>query len=105
MRALHEVVEGSPEDFELRPTWTELLVATLQKRQVPDLAGHDEPGLEADQRTPRPTQAYGCMSLAETPQNKRLAAIRQLLAELPPDEAAFYSDEVDIHLNPKIGLD
>jgi transposase len=29
--------------------------------------------------------------------------IRQLLANLPPDETAVFQDEVDIHLNPKIG--
>ncbi len=28
-----------------------------------------------------------------------------MLAELPPNEVAVYEDEVDIHLNPKIGLD
>jgi hypothetical protein len=28
-----------------------------------------------------------------------------LIAGLPRDEAAVYEDEVDIHLNPKIGYD
>ena len=32
-------------------------------------------------------------------------AIAKLLHNLPPDEAAYYEDEVDIHLNPKIGPD
>ncbi len=31
--------------------------------------------------------------------------IRQLVAHLPDDEVAVYEDEVDIYLNPKIGLD
>jgi transposase len=33
----------------------------------------------------------------------RLRAIERLLRTLPPSEVAFYEDEVDIHLNPKIG--
>lgn len=36
---------------------------------------------------------------------RRLAEIRLLLATLPPNHVAVYEDEVDIHLNPKIGLD
>lgn len=33
----------------------------------------------------------------------KLAAIRRLLSELPEDETAVFQDEVDVHLNPKIG--
>ncbi len=32
-------------------------------------------------------------------------AVRHLIDALPEDEVAVYEDEVDIHLNPKIGLD
>ncbi len=32
-------------------------------------------------------------------------AIWNVLATLPPRQVAVYEDEVDIHLNPKIGLD
>jgi transposase len=35
--------------------------------------------------------------------DEKLRAIRRLLAELPPDEAAVFQDEVDVHLNPKSG--
>ncbi len=31
--------------------------------------------------------------------------MRCLLSRLPSDEVALYADEVDIHLNPKIGSD
>lgn len=34
----------------------------------------------------------------------RLGEIRRLLATLPRGQVAVYEDEVDIHLNPKIGL-
>ena len=35
---------------------------------------------------------------------RRLKQIARVLDELPQDEAAVYEDEIDIHLNPKIGL-
>jgi transposase len=34
---------------------------------------------------------------------EKLRAVRRLLAHLPPDETAVFQDEVDVHLNPKIG--
>jgi transposase len=36
---------------------------------------------------------------------RRLNEIRRLLETLPAKEVAVYEDEVDVHLNPKIGLD
>jgi transposase len=36
---------------------------------------------------------------------RRLRAIRRLIEGLGPDEVVVYVDEVDIHLNPKIGPD
>lgn len=36
---------------------------------------------------------------------RRLNEIRQLVAHPTPGEVVLYEDEVDIHLNPKIGLD
>lgn len=38
-------------------------------------------------------------------QTRRLRRIRRLIASLPKNEVAVYADEVDIHLNPKIGYD
>ena len=43
--------------------------------------------------------------LSERQQCRRLAFIRDLISDLPADEVAVYEDEVDIHLNPKIGID
>lgn len=37
--------------------------------------------------------------------NKRLRVLRKLVEDLPDDEVAVYAGEVDVHLNPKIGLD
>ena len=36
---------------------------------------------------------------------RRLRAIQRLVENLPADEVVLYVDEVDIHLNPKIGPD
>src|SRR5580765_691216 len=35
----------------------------------------------------------------------RIRLIRTLVATLPPDEAAVWEDELDVHLNPRIGPD
>src|ERR1700754_4836197 len=34
---------------------------------------------------------------------RKLRRIRRLLAQLPSDEMGVFQDEVDVHLNPKIG--
>jgi transposase len=43
--------------------------------------------------------------LSARQRQRRLAAIRQVRAQLGEEEVLLYEDEVDIHLNPKIGLD
>lgn len=49
-------------------------------------------------RRPRPVVGR------QDPQRERkIAAIRRLLANLPPDEVAVFQDEVDIDHNPKLG--
>jgi len=40
---------------------------------------------------------------SEARRQRRLRAIRTLVENLPPGEVALYEDEVDIHLNPRIG--
>jgi transposase len=37
--------------------------------------------------------------------SSRIRLIRQLIQSLPPGQAAVWEDEIDIHLNPKIGPD
>ena len=41
----------------------------------------------------------------ESRRKRHLAKLRRTLASLPAGHVAGYLDEVDIHLNPKIGLD
>jgi transposase len=49
-------------------------------------------------RRPRPV-----LGPADPQRTWKLRKIRQLLRDLPPDEAAVFQDEVDVNLNPDIG--
>jgi transposase len=49
-------------------------------------------------RRPRPV-----IGLEDPDYDAKLRAIRRLLAHLPAGETAVFQDEVDVHLNPKIG--
>jgi len=105
---LEVLVRGGPPDFgERRPTWTrELLVQKMAERtgvkvSVRTLARALEL-LEARWGRPRPV--VGC-PLSEKTRGRRLRQLRRLIRTLPPDEVCLYEDEVDIHLNPKIGPD
>lgn len=49
-------------------------------------------------RRPRPT-----LGPSDAEREARLAAIRKLLADLPPDETVVWEDEADINTNPEIG--
>lgn len=55
-------------------------------------------------RLGRPKPTVGC-PWSESAKTRRLNVIRNLVATLPDDEVAVYEDEIDIHLNPKIGPD
>lgn len=105
---LYEVVSRGPPDYGYRrPTWTrELLVDVMT-----DLTGiriHVGTMSRAlkilGARRGRPRPVVRC-PWSQAAKNKRIRALRQRVANLPPGEVAVYQDEVDIHLNPKIGLD
>lgn len=106
--ALIVVVAHGPRDCGYRrPTWTlELLVTCLK-----DITGIEVSlttmsrllrGLGIRRGRPRPT--VGC-PWPKGRRNRRIRAIRRLLKTLGPDEVAVWEDEIDIHLNPKIGPD
>jgi hypothetical protein len=58
--------------------------------------------IRARRANPRPRVKCPWHPAAKT---RRINVLKRLLANLPRSEAAVYEDEVDIHLNPKIGLD
>ena len=106
--ALYEVAECSPlEHGWRRPTWTrEMLVETMfQKTGVRiHVATMSRALKRIGARRGRPKPTVGC-PWSKRAKNRRLRRIRKLLEDLPEDEVAYWEDEVDVHLNPKIGLD
>jgi transposase len=90
-----------------RPTWTrELLLKTLLslgflKVHVATLS-RALARIRARRARPRPTVACPWPKSRKT---RRLNQIRRLIEDLTKGEVAVYEDEVDIHLNPKIGYD
>lgn len=107
-RELLRLVEKSPQKFGYRrPTWTqELLILVLAERiaisisvsAMSRLLGRLGIGLK------RPKPIVEC-PWKKAHRTRRLRAIQRLVENLPADEVVLYVDEVDIHLNPKIGPD
>ncbi len=108
LAVLYDVVRGRPEDYgHRRPTWTrELLVETLRKKTGVSVhvttMSRALAMIHARRGRPRPVVHCPWTQRAKT---RRLNAIRRLVATLPKGQVVVYEDEVDIHLNPKIGSD
>ena len=108
LEQLYEVVASDPLQYGwTRPTWTrELLIKTLQKLTGTRIAlstmSQALRKIRARRGRPKPTVAC---PWPEAEKQQRLAEIDAMIAQLPADEVAVYEDEVDIHLNPKIGQD
>jgi transposase len=108
LASLYRVVRATPRQYGWRrPTWTrELLVETLVRqtgvRVHVTTMSRALALVQARRGRPRPT--VGC-PWAKAAKTRRLNDIQRLLAGLPHGHVGVYEDEVDIHLNPKIGLD
>jgi transposase len=101
-------VDKQPPDFGYpRPTWTQELLAKVMEEQT-DVKVH--PGTvsralkKIGARLGRPKPTVGC-PWSKAAKNRRLAAIRRAVDGMAAGEVAFHLDEVDIHLNPKMGPD
>jgi transposase len=105
---LTQMVGGSPADYGwYRPTWTrELLCRTMFDRYNVHVSTTTMGRALADigARSGRPRPVVNC-PWKKRRRERRLREVRRLVENLPDDEVAFYQDEVDIHLNPKIGRD
>ena len=105
---LRQVVAGSPRDYGwARPTWTQELLC-LVMRALADRAV-SQPTMSRclkaiGARLGRPRPTVGC-PWSKARKNRHARRLRRLVENLPADEAAFYADELDVHLNPKIGRD
>jgi hypothetical protein len=102
------ILGGSPrQNGYRRPTWTqELLILVLGKRTATRISCTTMSRLlkRLRVRLGRPKPIVGC-PWKKARRMRRLAAIRRLIRNLPRNEVILYVDEVDIHLNPKIGPD
>ena len=91
----------------MRPTWTqELLTLVLAQRTGVTISVATMSRLLKRHRVRlgRPKPNVEC-PWEKARRLRRLRRIRRLLRDAGPDEVVLYVDEVDIHLNPKIGLD
>lgn len=102
------ILEQSPPDFGFpRPTWTlELLARVIQQvLQVALSVGHLWKILKRLRvRWGRPRPIVRCPWKAAH-RAARIASLRRLATQKQPGEVVLYVDEVDIHLNPRIGPD
>ncbi len=102
------VLEGTPRDHgHRRPTWTqEQMIAVMRQRGHEKISrttmGRLLKKLHVRRGMPKPT--VGC-PWSNRAKNKRILMLRRLVQSLPPGQAAVWEDEIDIHLNPKIGPD
>ncbi|WP_437731810.1 IS630 family transposase [Sorangium sp. So ce1335] len=107
-RRLEQLLDASPQDFGwARPTWTrELLALQLERDTGLRLSvGHIGRLLRAmGARRKRPRPIVRC-PWPKARERRRIGAIRKLICSLPRDEIAFYVDEMDVDLNPRLGLD
>lgn len=101
-------VAKQPRDYGFRrPTWTqELLKLVLEKITGIKVSCSTICRLlkRNKVRLGRPKPIVGC-PWKKARRTRRLNEIRRLISNLPAGDVAVYVDEVDIHLNPKIGPD
>lgn len=106
--ALFRAVDGTPPDYgHRRPTWTqELLVKVLVKTTGIriSVSTMSRALRRIGARLGRPKPVVGCPWPAKS-RKRRIRMIRRLIETLPKNEAAVWEDELDVHLNPKIGPD
>lgn len=105
---LDRVVRSNPQEHGWRrPTWTrETLVETMVRKTGVRIhvatMSRALALIRARRANPRPRVHCPWFPAVKT---RRINVLRRLLATLPRREVAVYEDEVDVHLNPKIGLD
>jgi len=103
-----QILLQRPPDFGFsRPTWTlELLARVIARRLRITLSiGHLWKVLrDMGIRWGRARPVVACPWKAAR-RKRRLAQLRRLAKNPPPREVVVYADEIDIHLNPKIGPD
>lgn len=90
-----------------RPTWTqELLILVLEKKTSVRISTTTMSRVlqRLKIRLGRPKPIVGCPWKKQR-RKRRIRQLERLIENIPADEVVLYADEVDIHLNPKIGPD
>ncbi len=90
-----------------RPTWTRELLAITLARLTGTLVSPPTMSRalrRVGARRGRPRPVVRC-PWSESYRRRRIREIERLIETLPVDEVLVHEDEVDIHLNPKLGLD
>ena len=107
-RRVVELLRRTPEDVGWsRPTWTRELLCLQMTREGWPPVGVTTMGrvlAHVGARIGLPKPVVLCPWKRDA-RERRLAEIRALEAGASAEEPVLYSDEVDIHLNPKIGRD
>lgn len=105
---LEVVGQSSPRQYGYRrPTWTqELLVLVMEKKTGVRVSCTTMSRVlkRLRIRLGRPKPIVGC-PWKKRRRIRRIRQIERLVSSARPDEVVVYADEVDIHLNPKIGAD
>jgi transposase len=104
---LAAVMGSPPEHGYQRPTWTQellILVAAEQTSVTISTSTMSRLLTRCGARLGRPKPIVAC-PWPKAKKTRRLNEIRRLIADCPRHAAVLYVDEVDIHLNPKIGPD
>jgi transposase len=105
---LDRVVRSSPQEHGWRrPTWTrETLVETMMRKTGVRIhvatMSRALALIRARRANPRPRVKCPWFPAVKT---RRINELRRLIETLPRRQVVVYEDEVDVHLNPKIGLD
>jgi transposase len=101
-------VAGSPRDFVYRrPTWTqELLILVLEEQTEIRISRTTMSRVlrRLGIRLGSPKPVVRC-TWKKARKTRRLNRLKRLIQQLPANEVVVYADEVDVHLNPKIGRD
>jgi len=109
LRVVRRVLRRTPPDFgHRRPTWTQdLLVRTARRftRRTVSVTTMARVLKRLGARRGRPKPVAPPCPWGARRKNRRLALIRRLVASLPADQAAVWLDQVQVDLNPRVGLD
>ncbi|WP_437568700.1 IS630 family transposase [Sorangium sp. So ce542] len=78
--------------------------ARTRHRAAPERRPHRSAVARAGSTAQAPP-SHRALPWPKSRKRRRIGAIRKLLRSLPRDEIAFYADEMDVDLNPRLGLD